>query len=529
MDELIEGVEDFWPLPYCDPDYNNFEWQSGDMCMGFSTALLHEHHFLNEEGGTPPGKITWELESKREPGIDQNDKGQVYLFLPHDEEGVTPQSQVTWNSLHLEQNELVVDPETYTHRQWGFTKPGTYELSVHAKGHPASALGTGAVETATSVPRIYRFHVGLLADLGLTLSVDDSAPDPGDTIIYTIKASSKGPDKAENTKVKVALPAGLTYSSATTSTGTYDSATGVWDVGDMEPPAAGETATEETLTLTVTVAATAARGTALDTVVEIYATEDIGATTHVRELDPHTHDNDDTVTVTPASVANAAPYFYLSREIAENTAPGSNVGAPITVKDPNSGDTLTYSLSGTGADLFAVSAVATGAQIQVAAGVNVNYEDASHYDLTLGVSDGKDANGNADTSDDATIAVRVNVTDVASETLAVTLSADRTTQTVGENVTFTALVTANSSPTSWLTWHYTGENDDTANPDKSKAALNAGLASQVFTATYDTATSSRKYWVTVVRNQDGDLLQPLEVAKSDKEAVQWTATSGGGG
>ena len=503
VDTALDGTGEFWALPYCDPDYNDFEWQSGDMCMGFSTALLHEHHFLNRAGGTPPGKITWELESKREPGIDQNDKGQVYLFLPHDLPEVTRTEnrveQVTWNSLHLEKNTLVADPETYTHRQWGFTKPGTYELSVHAWGYPASALGTGAVQTATSVPRIYTFHVGLLADLGLTLSVDDSAPDPGDTVIYTIKASSKGPDKAENTKVKVKLPDGLTYSSATTSTGTYDSATGVWDVGDMDKPAAGETATTETLTLTVTVPTSATRGTALDTVVEIYATEDIGQTSHVRELDPHTHDNKKTISVTPASDDNVEPYFYIIREIAENSAAGTKVGGPIGLKDAD-GDTLTYALTGTGKDNFTVSKVTGGLQLAVASGVYLNYEDTAYYDLELTVSDGKDAYGNPDVKTDDTIPVRVNVTDDTSETLTVTLSGTPTTQVPGEDVAFTITITENPGTTQLASYTLYGRND--TSDGKSADLQTTTLQSQSFTRTYN-SEATRYYSVRVTTVDSG--------------------------
>ena len=56
----------------------------------------------------------------------------------------------------------------------------------------------------------------------------------------------------------------------------------------------------------------------------------------------------DTATATPAA-ANPAPAFATETttlEVAENTGSGGDVGAAVTATDPDTGDTLTYSLSG---------------------------------------------------------------------------------------------------------------------------------------------------------------------------------------
>ena len=98
-----------------------------------------------------------------------------------------------------------------------------------------------------------------------------------------------------------------------------------------------------------------------------------------------------------------------SRSVAENSAAGTNVGAPVTASDPD-GNSLTYSLSGTDAASFTIDA-ATG-QIQVDASVDLDYESTTSYGVTVGVSDGLDSDGNADSSTDATIAVTIDVTDV---------------------------------------------------------------------------------------------------------------------
>jgi uncharacterized repeat protein (TIGR01451 family) len=54
----------------------------------------------------------------------------------------------------------------------------------------------------------------------------------GDTVVYTLTATNKGPDAATGVTVKDQLPATLIYVSDDSS-GKYDAATGAWTVGDM--------------------------------------------------------------------------------------------------------------------------------------------------------------------------------------------------------------------------------------------------------------------------------------------------------
>ena len=89
-----------------------------------------------------------------------------------------------------------------------------------------------------------------------------------------------------------------------------------------------------------------------------------------------------------------------TRSLAENTAGGQNVGAAIAATDPNSGDTLTYSLSGT--DAFAIDS-ATG-QISTVATATYDHETTPSYSVTVSVSDGE---GGTDS-----ITVTITVTNV---------------------------------------------------------------------------------------------------------------------
>ncbi len=103
--------------------------------------------------------------------------------------------------------------------------------------------------------------------------------------------------------------------------------------------------------------------------------------------------------------SNDEPQFALdsdSRRIDENAATGTNVGSPVTAADTD-GDALTYALSGS--DAFAIGSSSGQITVQGA----LDYETQNSYALTVSVSDGKNASGDADDSTDDTIAVTVSV------------------------------------------------------------------------------------------------------------------------
>ncbi|MCB9875429.1 MAG: DUF11 domain-containing protein [Planctomycetaceae bacterium] len=71
------------------------------------------------------------------------------------------------------------------------------------------------------------------ADLSLTKTVDDTTPNSGQNVTFTVTVSNAGPSSATNVVVQDSLPAGLTFVSSTPSQGTFDNATGQWAVGTM--------------------------------------------------------------------------------------------------------------------------------------------------------------------------------------------------------------------------------------------------------------------------------------------------------
>ena len=120
----------------------------------------------------------------------------------------------------------------------------------------------------------------------------------------------------------------------------------------------------------------------------------------------------DTIEVTIAVTdVNEAPAFDdgepATRSVAENTATGEAIGAPVKATDPDAGATLTYSLGGTDVSSFDIDTL-TG---QLKTKAALDHETKSSYTVTVSVRDSKDDNGDADIVTDDTIDVTITVTD----------------------------------------------------------------------------------------------------------------------
>ena len=136
-----------------------------------------------------------------------------------------------------------------------------------------------------------------------------------------------------------------------------------------------------------------------------------------------------TINVTDVSETNSAPTFTdgtsTTRSVAEGTAASQNIGTAVGATDADSGDTLTYTLSGTDASSFSI--VSTSGQLQTSA--SLDYETKNAYSVTVSVSDG---NSGTDSID-----VTINVTDVdeAGNDPPTFTDGTSTTRSVAENTT----------------------------------------------------------------------------------------------
>lgn len=95
----------------------------------------------------------------------------------------------------------------------------TSATATVTSGNDLVILNTVAISGATTV-----------ADLELTKTANNTTFSEGQTITYTLNLLNRGPSIANGTQIRDVLPAGLTFVSANSTSGSYNSATGIWNV-----------------------------------------------------------------------------------------------------------------------------------------------------------------------------------------------------------------------------------------------------------------------------------------------------------
>ena len=136
-----------------------------------------------------------------------------------------------------------------------------------------------------------------------------------------------------------------------------------------------------------------------------------------------------------------------TREVEENTEAGLIVGAVVTATDPNTGDTLTYTLGGADAASFAINA-ATG-QLMTKGELNREVQDA--YTVTVTATDSYGLS--------ATITVTIMVTnDDEAPELSGPDTASYAENGTGPVATYTATDDEDDKTGTALTWTLTGRN-----------------------------------------------------------------------
>jgi uncharacterized repeat protein (TIGR01451 family) len=159
-----------------------------------------------------------------------------------------------------------------------------------------------------------------VADLELTQTVSTATPAAGANVTFTITLTNQGPNNPTGVKVLDALPAGLTFVSATPSVGTYTASTGIWDLGAATAVASG---TSKTLTIT----ATAAQGGVLKNTAQISASglPDIDSTPNNSVAT-----EDDQASVTVTSTAALPVDKRITGTVFEDINYGGGAGRNLT-------------------------------------------------------------------------------------------------------------------------------------------------------------------------------------------------------
>ena len=212
--------------------------------------------------------------------------------------------------------------------------------------------------------------------------------------------------------------------------------------------------------------------------------------------------------VQAAPATNSAPVFSANaatRSVAENAAPGSNIGTPVTATDSDA-DTLTYTLGGADAASFTI--VNTSGQLQTDA--ELNFEVTPSYTVTVTATDPSDA---ADT-----ITVTITVTNV-DEPGTVKLSAVQPQV----NTALTATLTDPDGATTGVTWQWARENTDGSFSNVSSGASYTPVAADVGKFLRATASYTDPHRGNKSANGVSD--HPVQAATTNNVAPVFSANS----
>lgn len=430
--------------------------------MGFSAALFDPADWYLAGGTTKGAKpLQYEFEVIREPGIPVDELGHLFAFDDSDP-NVAGAETADWDSSEVDANALALYPGDYYHYQWAFTRPGTYIVSVQLKGHvrtaddpdPADAptdwkpISDKSVETSEVMQ--YVFQVGdLILNEEPAFDVERSVEERSATSTPVGDPIPVYQEDGDDLTFTLTGPGHSLFSVAEDENGDAQ----IRVAGDLDHDVRSE------YHLTLNVGDNKDHESNADSLVDNSILVRINVTSQMPEEE---------------------------RSVDENSAGGTLVGAPIVVAGANA--STTYALSGNGSDLFDVVSTSTSAQIEVADGAVLNYEDASSYILTL----------SADTAGTEDVTVTINVVDDPNEQISIAIELNY--QRIAAEIT--ATVTNSPVPTSELVYMAHAESPGDLNQ------YNILLSSPTWDFQED-FRGTRKYWI-VVEYRDGIVLRTAQ-------------------
>ncbi|MDF1841148.1 MAG: DUF11 domain-containing protein [Rubripirellula sp.] len=192
-----------------------------------------------------------------------------------------------------------------------------------------------------------------VADLSLTKEVDETTPNVGDNVTFTIETTNAGIDPATGVTVLDMLPEGLDFVSSSQTIGNYNSSSGIWNIGDLD---ANQTAT-------LTIVATSTTNTPVINVARVESSD---------QLDPNsTPGNDEPGEDDQDSIEVTGQLIDLSLEkSADNPR-------------PNVGDTVRFTIELTNSEISRATGVSVrdvlpeGLEFVNSSATRGNYDDST--------------------------------------------------------------------------------------------------------------------------------------------------------
>ncbi len=292
------------------------------------------------------------------------------------------------------------------------------------------------------------------ADLSLTKTVSPSSVSVGDTVVFTITTANAGPDDATGIEVIDQLPVGYTYVSDN-SGGSYNSTTGLWIVGTVT------TTTPAVLQITATVnTPTGASGEYANSA-QVTASDQNDPNSDPNNNVPSEDDQDETaITLESADVSITKSVDPVSGSVGDiltftvqvsNAGPGDATGIDVEDLLPNGFDIVPGSISNGG--LFVVGSNSiTWTDLSLSDGATpivltyqVTVNKVADYTNTVQIIasdlDDPDSNPNNDDGDQSEDDEATSTFVIQEADLSLVKTVAPTNATVGDNVTFTIVVT----------------------------------------------------------------------------------------
>ena len=166
-------------------------------------------------------------------------------------------------------------------------------------------------------------------DLELTQTVNNSNPAIGDEITLTLTLTNIGPGIASNIQVTNVLPSELAFISVFAEQGTYDSNTGIWNVGNMR----------DNLSRTLTITAQVNGGQSLTNTAQVTAVFEADLDSIPNNNDP-TEDDQASVLI---DVQNVAPIVQGNKTLTV-LEDASSTSLNISTPTDGNGDSLTLTV-----------------------------------------------------------------------------------------------------------------------------------------------------------------------------------------